>query len=86
MSQVRGEVFVTATVTIVLSEVEARALEALAGYGDDKFLEMFYKHLGTSYLQKHEAGLRSLFNSARGDVARILGAADNRRKITTEKP
>lgn len=52
--------------TLMLSEVEARALEALAGYGADAFLEVFYKHMGKHYLQPHESGLRSLFDSISG--------------------
>lgn len=83
MAKVRGEVFTTGTVTLVLDEAEARALEALAGYGDEKFLEVFYKHLGEAYLRPHQAGLFSLFSAARGEVGQVLNAIDKRRKLNT---
>jgi hypothetical protein len=56
---------VSLTLSFTLGEGEARALEAIAGYGTDSFLEIFYAKMGKSYLQPHEAGLRSLFVLAR---------------------
>jgi hypothetical protein len=56
---------VSLTLSFTLGEGEARALEALAGYGTDAFLEVFSAKMGKSYLQPHEAGLRSLFVMAR---------------------
>lgn len=53
-------------ITLSLTEDEARALEALAGYGVDPFLKVFYAKMGRHYLEPHEAGLRSLFYAARG--------------------
>lgn len=58
-------------ITIDLSEAEAGALDALAGYGTDEFLECFYKHMGKAYLQPYEAGLRSLFDSVRHGTAGV---------------
>lgn len=49
--------------TMVLSEVELRALDALAGYGIEPFLKVFYAQMGKHYLQPHEAGLRALFKT-----------------------
>jgi hypothetical protein len=56
---------VSLTLSFTLGESEARALEALAGYGTDAFLEVFYAKMGKGYLRPHEAGLRSLFVLAR---------------------
>jgi hypothetical protein len=67
-------------VTLVLDEAEARALDALAGYGDDAFLQVFYKHLGGAYLRPHEKGLRSLLIGARATLMPILGRLDKARK------
>lgn len=58
------------------SERELRALEALAGYGADSFLDVFYEKLGKAYMQPHEAGLRELFESIRSHVPLILDRAD----------
>jgi hypothetical protein len=49
-------------VTLELTETEARALEAIIGYGIKPFLPMFYKHLGEYYLKKYEKGAVSLFD------------------------
>jgi hypothetical protein len=40
-------------------------LDALAGYGAEAFLKHFYEKLGKSYMEPHEKGLRSLFQSIR---------------------
>jgi hypothetical protein len=62
---------IAATVTICLSESEAAALDALAGYGADAFLAVFYEKLGKAYMQPHEAGLRSLFSSVHGGACSV---------------
>lgn len=51
--------------TIELNENEIRALDALAGYGVDEFLKVFYRQMGEAYLRPHEAGLRSFLESVR---------------------
>jgi hypothetical protein len=48
-------------VTLELNEAEARALEAIIGYGYQPFLKMFYEHMGKSYLSPYEKGAISLF-------------------------
>jgi hypothetical protein len=66
--------------TIKLTEAELRALEALAGYGDDGFLKVFYEHLGKAYLKPHKAGLKSLFAVIRADLRPIMARADAAKK------
>lgn len=63
-------------VWVNLTECQARALDALAGYGTDVFLKVFYEHMGKHYLKPHEEGLRSLFESARGTIANQLHHVD----------
>ncbi len=63
-------------VFLKLSEGEARALEALTGYGHKAFLKYFYEHLGTSYLQPHEKGLISLFDSIKREIPAHLSRID----------
>lgn len=72
--------------TVQLNEVELRALEAIAGYDVESFLEVFYKHMGESYLRPHEQGLRSLFGSVRREVPLILRMADDARKAFVPPP
>lgn len=63
MATIQGRPTLTTQITIALDEDEAAALNTLAAYGTDAFLEIFYKYLGETYLQPHEKGLRSLFKS-----------------------
>lgn len=75
MAKVIGYGEIKGEITLVLSETEAKALDALVGYGAKQFLEVFYKHLGKAYLQEHERGLISLFESVRtgeGSVSHFL--------------
>lgn len=62
---------ISATIVLHLTEAEAHALDALVGYGFKTFIEVFYKHLGKSYLEPYEAGLRSLFESVRNGEASV---------------
>lgn len=72
------------TLTFTVNESEARALDALVGYSDEAFLRTFYGHLGKSYLEPHEAGLLSLFDSIRESVPSYLRRADNARNAFKE--
>ncbi len=54
------------TVTVRLNGGEIRALDALAGYGTDEFLKVFYQKMGKHYLKPHEGGVRSLFARVKG--------------------
>lgn len=72
MAELRASANVVGTVTFTVTEEEARALDALVGYGDDAFLRVFYEKLGQSYMRPHEAGLRSLFKRVRADMPFIL--------------
>lgn len=71
--------------TIKLTEAELRALEALAGYGDDAFLNIFFKHMGEAYLRPHTAGIKSLFAVIRHDLNPILARADAAKTAFTLK-
>jgi hypothetical protein len=84
MARIEGRPVISAQVVIVLSEQEAGALDALAGYGVDAFLETFYEKMGSAYLKPYEAGLRSLFESVHGgscSVANVLDRARDARKV-----
>lgn len=67
-----------------VNEAEARALDALVGYGDDAFIKAFKDNLGSSYLENHEAGLRQFFKDVRGNVPPILSKLDRARKAFSE--
>lgn len=85
MAKIVGKGTVAMTVTIEISESEARALDALVGYGDDAFINAFYEKLGKSYMVKHESGLREFFQSIRSLMPSELARADNARIAFTQK-
>ena len=72
------------TATFVLSEDELRALDALAGYGDDAFLKVFYAGLGRAYLGPYEQGLKELFAAVRRYVPGMLEQA-RKAKLSLEQ-
>ena len=63
-----------------VTEAEARALDALVGYGDDAFIKHFKESLGEAYMRDHEDGLRSFFRSVRDFMPGILKRADDARR------
>ena len=68
-----------------LTESEARALDALVGYGIEPFLKVFYKEMGASYMRPHESGLRALFESVNKHVRPALSHIDDARKTLITK-
>lgn len=72
-------------VVFSVSESEARALDALVGYGDDAFVKAFYEKLGKAYMQPHERGLRSFFQSVRAKLPGVLSRFDEARKAFAGK-
>jgi len=68
-------------ITLKLTEDEARALHKMTVYGTKPFLVWFYKHLGTSYLKKHENGLISLFNRIEKELPKHFEKIDTARKV-----
>lgn len=60
-------------ITLALSMEEAAALDAIAGYGVEAFLKVFYPQMGEAYLKPYEKGLRSLFESVHRGEASVSG-------------
>lgn len=63
-------------VTLKLTLEEARALKEITGYGHKQFLEGYYKQLGKSYLQPHEKGVISLFETINKELPTQLYKAN----------
>ncbi len=82
---------ISLTVQFTVTEEEARALDALVGYGDDSFIKayeehffkVFYKQLGENYMKPHEQGLRTFFKSIRSMMPGILERANKAREQFT---
>lgn len=71
---------VQVSANFLLDEEELRALDALVGYGTDKFIDAFYKVMGKAYLEPHAAGLRRLFETFSKHVPGILSRANAARE------
>ena len=80
MAKIAGIPSIGLEITLLLNESEARALDALAGYGDDTFVKAFYDTLGKAYMEQHEAGLRSLLKTVRIIMPMWLARVDLARK------
>lgn len=73
--------------TLTLNAEELAALDALVGYGIKPFLEVFYKHMGESYLKPHESGLVSLFkriDPLRPKLSRFIEMKKEMEKIVSK--
>lgn len=82
MAEIKPTVVVLdASITLTLNEQEARALNAIAGYGIKPFLEVFYDKMGKHYLKPHEEGLKSLFEAARNKLPSHYYDVDRARQI-----
>jgi hypothetical protein len=75
----KNNVCIDFTVSCKLSESEARALDALVGYGFKEFLEVFYEKMGKAYLEPHASGLKTLFETVQADVVPALSKIDDAR-------
>lgn len=72
---------VSITATLTLTEGQLRALDALAGYGDDAFFKAFYLKLGKHYMQPVERDMRELFAVIRKEVPKALSEIEESRKF-----
>lgn len=84
MATITQKPTVTVEATFTVNEAELRALDALAGYGDDAFIKMFYEKLGTHYMKPYEVGLREFLTTIRAVAGPIIRRTDNARKAFEE--
>lgn len=80
MAKLEAKTKLDLSVSFTVNESELRALDALAGYGDDAFIQMFYKNLGEAYMKPHEAGMREFLKSIRSVASPVLSQTDKARK------
>lgn len=64
------------TVKIELTLEEAEALKQMTAYGAESFLQGYYKQLGKSYMQPHENGIKSLFETINKTLPNEISKAD----------
>ncbi len=81
MAKISAKADLDLQITFTINEQEARALQALVGYGDEAFLRVFYEKMGRSYLRPHEAGLLQFFATVRASVSGPLDRVDEAREV-----
>jgi hypothetical protein len=81
MAKITQRPRVVLEVQFTIDEEEARALDALVGYGDDAFIAAFKESLGRAYLDGHEDGLRRFFASVREWLPQYLLRANAAREM-----
>jgi len=78
---VKSTASVEVKVVLVLTEEEARALYNITVYGTKTFLGWFYRNLGKAYLQQHEKGFISLFDTIGKELPKHFKRADEARSV-----
>ena len=63
---------------------EAKALEAIAGYGVDAFLEVFYPKMGKHYLKANEDDFRALLVKIQSSLPNEIAKIDAAEKAISE--
>lgn len=64
-----------------INAIEAKALDALAGYGADAFVKAFYEVLGEAYMKQHESGLREFLQTIRSVVGPAIHRLSEAEKV-----
>ena len=85
MAKIAGRAKLDFELAFTVNEAEARALDAMASYGEDAFIKAFYEKLGSAYMKEHEDGLREFLKSIRGLVSPELSRLDDARKAFVGK-
>ena len=80
-TKLRFRISLELKVMFELNEHEVAALDALAIYGTDSFLKVFYEKMGKHYLEPHESGLKSLFEKVKELKKPIQELQEYRKKI-----
>jgi hypothetical protein len=82
MAQIRSQIAdIDAKIVLILSEDEARALEAIVGYGPEKFIEWFEKNHGKHYISKAKLGIKSLFETTRRELPQHISKLEDARNL-----
>ena len=80
MANITNKPNVDLVFTFTINEGEARALDALVGYGFDAFIKVFKENLGSHYMEGYEKDLKAFFEDIRENVPSVLQRLDLARK------
>lgn len=85
MAMIWGRPTIQLKLGVEFSEDEARALYEITQHDVDCFIKTFYDRMGKNYLEKHEQGMRSLFDSFTREAGLWLNKVDAARKTFNEE-
>lgn len=80
----KANVSIEFNITLSLTNEEAQALVAIAGYGSDEFLKTFYQHMGRTRLEPYESEMRKLFDKIRNELPIEISKIETAEKSITE--
>lgn len=72
----KAKVDVSFSINFNLTIGEAKALDAIVGYGVEPFLEVFYRSMGRAYLQPHESEMKKLFERVKAELPKEIRKID----------
>lgn len=72
------------SISLTLTVGQAKALDAIVGYGVEPFLKVFYEHMGKSYLQPHETEMKKLFEQIKEELPKEVHKIETARKAINE--
>jgi hypothetical protein len=82
--KIKTKAHIEFSVTLDLTEVEARALCEMVKYGSKAFLEGYYKQLGKSYMKPYEEGVHSLFETIKKELQPKVNVIDESIEILSK--
>jgi hypothetical protein len=71
-------------ILLTLTIDEAAALNAIAGYGTDAFLKVFYQEMGKAYLEDYEDDLRTLFDKLQNEIPLEISKIEEARAMINQ--
>lgn len=78
--EIKPTAIVEFKVVIELTENEARAWDAIVGYGWEAFEKIFKEHLGKHYMQPYTADAKRMFETTSRDMGYQFHAIEEVRK------
>ena len=85
MAEAKNKLTMEFSTTLTLNEKEIHALEAIVGYGEKAFLELFKTTCGQAYIRGAEDGVKSLFYAISTQVAPMHAEIQKAKKLLLEK-
>jgi len=80
----KSQATVSFSINLNLTLGQAKALDAIVGYGPDLFVKWFYQTHGKSYLKPHEQDMRELFSVCKNELGNEISKIETAKKTINE--